>query len=100
AVSLHKAVEVAIKPAGTHLGVNLLCKSVPGPGLVAVSFLLELFGNAIACDPCHHLGVNEVLGLAAGLPDAFVRLPPCCREMFEQHWSERPGVLGGLDAGL
>src|SRR5207237_8418019 len=48
--------------------------------------------GAIERDPRHHLRMDEVLRLAADLPDALVRLAPDPFEVVEEHLLQLPRV--------
>ncbi len=49
---------------------------------------------AVACDPAHELGRDEVLRLAAHLPDAAVRLLPVLDRRLDRSLEDRPHDLG------
>ena len=103
AVGEDKAVLVFIECLGADLGVNIVPE---GPPFFDGSVGVELFGKqdgSVEGYPGHHLGVGELLGFAAGFPDAFVGLLPDGFEMLKegnQHAEFIPGATAEGVLGL
>ncbi len=53
--------------------------------------------GAVRGDPRHQLGVREVLGAAAHLPDALVTLRPTIGDDAHQRLLQRPGAAAGAE---
>src|SRR5580700_10844598 len=60
----------------------------PSPSRLVESLSPQLIRSTIECDPSHDLRMNEVLWAAAHLPNAFVRLPPSGRQIFQYNWPQ------------
>src|SRR6266498_4157760 len=65
-----------VDPALAHVGVDFLRGCRPSAGSLPIGSQCRQTSAAIRRHPAHHLGRGEVLGLAAHLPDAMIRLPP------------------------
>src|SRR5215831_6587332 len=98
AVGLDKAAELAVEPALAHFGMDFVGDVVPPRRWFAE--LCSILGRAIEGNPGHHLGVDEVLRSAAYLPNAFVGLSPCRRQMVQDHRPHLTVAGGRLHASL
>ena len=95
---MHKTVQLAIEAAPANLGVDFPGDPTPASRGVAEPFPRELFGGAAERDPCHYLGVDEVLRSPAHLPNAFIRLLPGRRKMLHDRGPQGSAAFGGRDA--
>ena len=98
AEGLHEAIDLSVEPALAHFRVYFIGDPSPfSPGLMK-RFGLDAARRAIERDPRHHLGMHEVLSLAAHFPNAFVRFPPDFSEVIEDDGPQGSRSFGQLQS--
>src|SRR5262249_54984856 len=95
AVGWHDRLAIAVVRLRAALVVDLVPDALPARGPLSVAVVvavLQRADGAVEGDPCHDLGVREVLAGPPYLPDAFVGSFPSVFEEVEQGEDEVVGV--------
>src|SRR5262249_58509222 len=89
-IGLDEAPELRVEAPTAHVGVNCGGELTPAIERRFEAELLRAFDRAIEGDPCHDLGIGEVLGPAARLPYAFIRFGPDALEVGQERLLQGP----------
>src|SRR5262245_65156868 len=89
-IGLDEASELLVEAATAHVGVNCGGELTPAIERRFEAELLRALDRTIEGDPCHDLGIGEVLGPAARFPYAFIRLGPDFLEVGQKRLLQRP----------
>src|SRR5215208_7599654 len=89
-VRLDEAAQFAIESSLADLVVNRLPQRAPLVDLASQPAPLHRLDPAVEGHPRHDLGMGEMSGTAAYLPDALVRLIPYQRHLLEQRTLKGP----------
>ncbi len=92
-VALHEGSEFGVKAVAADIIMNSLAQLAPS---IEWTIELEMFDGldgAVECDPRHHLGVDEVLPVAAHFPYAVIGILPNTFEMAQHLQLEFPALL-------
>ena len=100
AVVLHERAARRVEAAGADVAVDRGAQRAPARHRAVEPVALRGAHRAVHRHPRHHLGVREMLRLAAHLPDAVVGLAPVAFDEVEQHALERPRIVVLREAGL
>src|SRR5262249_58194235 len=92
-IGLDEAPELLIEAATAHVGVNCGGELTPASDRPFEAELLRALDRTIEGDPCHDLGLGELLAPAARFPYAIIRLGPDALEVGQKRLLQRPARL-------
>src|SRR5579863_2308740 len=100
AVALRECAKLGVEAVAADVAVNGIAQRPPALDRTVHLETLDGLDRTVEGHPGHHLGIGEMLLIAAHLPDAVIGLLPDGLKMVEQPFLEVPSLLVAAELAM